>query len=388
PRTVQVDTEANSIENRFVRVDLRGDGSFDLLDKISGGRYEGLNVLEDVPDTGDEYNHASLEPCEPTVSSGVDGSVSVVEQTAFAATLRAQCEIELPISLTDDRKSRSDVSVTCALKMDVSLEADSPLVKIRLLFDNRASDHRLRVRFPTDVTADTVLSDGCFFVDRRPTKVLDRPDWTELPCDSYPQQEFSAVTDGVTGLAVFQKGLHEVAPLVTERGTGVAVTLLRAVGWLSRYDVPARKNRPAGPMLPTPEAQCLGVQRFDYAVMPFQGDVVEGELKRWSALYRVDPLSLQGTFGECDLHGILAVDSADIVVTAIKRHESRESIVVRLCSLVETPTSATVEVGFQVENVWSLDLFENRLHRLHTARHSFDVILGAHEIVSLEITLR
>jgi len=49
------------------------------------------------------------------------------------------------------------------------------------------------------------------------------------------------------------------------------LTLLRCVGWLSRADMPVRPGH-AGPGLPLPGAQCLGVHTFHYALVPHGGD--------------------------------------------------------------------------------------------------------------------
>ena len=51
-------------------------------------------------------------------------------------------------------------------------------------------------------------------------------------------------------------------------GSGIALTLLRCVGWLSRDDYSSR-NGHAGPFLETPGAQMPGRWSYDYAVIPF-----------------------------------------------------------------------------------------------------------------------
>src|SRR3972149_2259201 len=53
-------------------------------------------------------------------------------------------------------------------------------------------------------------------------------------------------------------------------GVTIALTLLRCVGWLARFDFPSRKG-PAGPILATPGAQCPGRHVFDYAIIPHAG---------------------------------------------------------------------------------------------------------------------
>src|SRR5439155_22175091 len=77
------------------------------------------------------------------------------------------------------------------------------------------------------------------------------------------------VRGATRGLALGVDGLREYA--VLHDGQTIAITLLRAVGFLSRGDLPERRGH-AGPALATPSAQCLGEQRYRYTVVPLDGD--------------------------------------------------------------------------------------------------------------------
>jgi mannosylglycerate hydrolase len=74
-----------------------------------------------------------------------------------------------------------------------------------------------------------------------------------------------AVKGATRGLAVGVEGLREYSVLLD--GGTIAITLLRAVGFLSRGDLPERRGH-AGPELATPSAQCLGSRTYRYAVLP------------------------------------------------------------------------------------------------------------------------
>jgi alpha-mannosidase len=54
---------------------------------------------------------------------------------------------------------------------------------------------------------------------------------------------------------------------VLHEGGTIAITLLRAVGFLSRDDLPERQGH-AGPELATPSAQCIGSRTYRYTVLP------------------------------------------------------------------------------------------------------------------------
>ena len=56
------------------------------------------------------------------------------------------------------------------------------------------------------------------------------------------------------------------------------MTLIRAVGDLSRNDLATRPSGHAGPPVATPAAQCLGLQRFELAFEPHGPAPLAGEL--------------------------------------------------------------------------------------------------------------
>ena len=69
--------------------------------------------------------------------------------------------------------------------------------------------------------------------------------------------------------ALLHDGLLEYE--VVDDGRELALTLLRATGWLSRSEPSLRPN-PAGPPVAVHGAQMLGERRVQYAVMPHRGD--------------------------------------------------------------------------------------------------------------------
>ena len=72
-----------------------------------------------------------------------------------------------------------------------------------------------------------------------------------------------------TGLALLHDGLLEYE--VVGDGTELALTLLRATGYLSRAELALRPN-PAGPLDPLEGPQLQRRLALDYAVLPHRGD--------------------------------------------------------------------------------------------------------------------
>jgi len=368
-------------------VTLHPDGTFDLTHRRSGRAYRGLGVLEDGEDVGDEYDHSpAAEPL--TVSSrGAGGAVRVAEDTGLAGALEASFTLRLPAAIEPDRARRSKALVDCPVAARVRLTRGSPVVDVEVRLENRACDHRLRALFPTGIAAPTVLSDGHFLVNERPVDAVPHPEWLQPPVGTVPQQEFSAVEDGSRGLAVFAQGLPEVEPVRAADGTvALALTLLRCVGWLSRDDFPTRRRMNAGPTIPTPDAQCQGPHAFRLAVLPYEGAWSSAGVKRASRLWRTPVLAVQGV---SDLHApgawLLEAPGDPLCVTAVKKHEERDTLVVRLVNLGDRRETATLTIGRDVAGAWRTDLLEERREALVAAGREVAVAVGPREIATVEI---
>ncbi len=382
-----VDVQDDCIENESLRVRLYSDGRFNLTDKRTGQVYRGLNMLEDVEDAGDEYDWSPAENGAYHTSEGIAGTLRVVSAGGLRGSLETTFDWPLPAGLTPDRRSRGGTTATCAVRVRVTLDANQPLVDVETRFDNRSNDHRLRAVFPTGLDADELVSDGHFQVHER---ALDRPageDWVQPPPATLPQQEFSAVQAAGNGLALFALGLPEIEATRSDSGTAMHLTLLRAVGWLSRDDFPTRRYCNAGPMLATPAAQCQGEHRFRYAVLPFTGDWVDAGIPAESRRWRVRPPAIQGVVAGHRRGGVelVRLESKRLRVTAIKRHETRDTLIVRLHNMTAQDVAETLVVGSPIRAAWRVDLLEQRQDPIEFADRTLQLVVAPYRIVTLEI---
>src|SRR5204862_202573 len=138
----------------------------------------------------------------------------------------------------------------------------------------------------------------------RPPVAIDPADYPlETPVRTAPAHGFVAAVSGARGLAVFAPGFFEYE--WTPRGD-LLVTLLRAVGELSRSDLPTRPGH-AGWSVATPLAQCPGASRVELAVAP----VSQAELERGDAL----PSLWEDAF--LPLRGFWLRDAVELVPTPV-----------------------------------------------------------------------
>jgi mannosylglycerate hydrolase len=389
PPPGSVEVRGDCIENEQLRVRLHPDGSLDVEDRASGRILRGLNRLEDTEDVGDEYDYSPADRSLTVFPSETGGRVGLLRDGGLRGRLEADFALRLPASIAPDRESRSGDRVDCRTRVRVGLDQGSRLIDVELLFDNLARDHRLRAVFPTDVHADTVVSDGHFYLNRRPIRQPEGADWVQPPPGTYPQQDFSLVEDGRRGLAVLARGLHEVeATHETDGSVTLRLTLLRAVDWLSRDDFDTRRRSNAGPTLYTPGAQCAGARRFRYAIVPFDGNLLGAGIKGLSQRYRTPPLVVQGVEDQSTPGGdsFISLRTGRSCVSAIKKHEERDHLVVRLYNLTAEPVEESLAFGLPVAGAWRTDLLEQRGDRLEVENEGeVPLRLGPHEIATVEI---
>ncbi|MFB3737996.1 MAG: hypothetical protein ACE14W_03395 [Candidatus Velamenicoccus archaeovorus] len=137
------------------------------------------------------------------------------------------------------------------VEVDVTSRPDEPFVRLSGTIDNRRPDHRLRLHVHLLEPADGSVAGAPFELVDRPL----RSEGSELEAPSPTWPASRVVLAG--GVAVYDEGVVEYE--VT--GDELAVTLLRAVGTISR-DHLATRPFPAGPDVPTPQAQSIGRSAF------------------------------------------------------------------------------------------------------------------------------
>jgi alpha-mannosidase len=228
----------------------------------AGGTFEldgvaGLGRLVDDGEAGDTYNY-----CPPTVDRIIDApdavTIEVLERGPVRAIVAVDRTYTWPHHL-DDATGERVGAVTATVRSLLELHAGESLVRITTSFDNPARDHRLRAWFPLPAAATTSRAECAFAVVERGLDAEGGP--SETPMPTYPSRRF--VSAG--GVTVVHEGLLEYE--LVDGGRALALTLLRANGWLSRGPMPTRPE-PAGPVNPLegPQLQRHLVVRYGVRV--------------------------------------------------------------------------------------------------------------------------
>jgi mannosylglycerate hydrolase len=345
------------------------DGTLTLTDKTSGAVYPGLNRFVDGGDRGDEYNYCQPEQDRIVAGPVAPASVRVVRRGPVWQTLEIAQVYRLPRSLRPERESRTEETVDVPIVSRVSIYAGVRRVEFETTVDNQAQNHRLRVHFPVPVRVDHGHTEAHFHVARRPVpQVLaefDTSAWIEQPVPTIPQRGWADVS-GQAGLMVANRGLPEVELIPGDDETTIALTLLRCVGWLSRDDLHCRRGR-AGPLLPTPEAQCSGRHTFHYALIPHsgrwedaraQGEAFRAPLRAVAA--EVCPGALP------PIASLVQADPPSFALTAIKQPEDGSALgmIVRGVNLSDGPVTVRLRPWRAFERAIRTNLNEAPLESL------------------------
>jgi len=371
------------IENEFFAVEVPHDGTLTILDKTSRVTYSGLNRFLDGGDCGDEYNYAPPDSDQLTAPRLTH---VLVNRGPVLQLLELELELNTPLALAPDRRSRSKRRATLPIKTSVSLIRGVPRLDIHTWVDNLARDHRLRVHFPAPFTASTGAHDGHFEVVERRVGVPPFDEtWVEQPRPEVPQRAFTSISSGISGLTIANRGLTEVEVLHNLQGTAeIAVTLLRCVGWLSRDDLSTR-NGHAGPYLETPAAQMLGTWSFDYSIIPHAGDWQRAYEQAYAFEVPMRGISTGIHPGSMPPAGsFLDVEPRAFIVSSVKMSEDGRGWLARGYNITAEALQVTLKPWKPFKNVERVNLAEEILSALKPDKNgSVSVPARGHEIVSV-----
>jgi alpha-mannosidase len=293
------------------------------------------------------------------------------ERTASRLTQEWAAVIDLPVG-AEGEKARSAETVACPVRTRVTRWRGVPRLEYETIFDNRARDHRLRVCFqpPSGAGFNPLpysIAEGQFDVLRRP---LIHPLENEGASPFHPQQNWAALTGGHNAapgqltFALLNQGLPEYEVYSEPQGPRLAVTLLRAVNYISR--------RGDGPQIETPEAQCPGVSAYHYASLETDGTWEDGALWKQAWQFNV-PLRAVQTGGASSVRPLpsslsfISVEPASLVVTAIKRSEDNpEQVILRFFNISDSALEGGTARLRGAVSAWYANLNEEPLALLAT----------------------
>ncbi|MFL5562904.1 MAG: glycoside hydrolase family 38 C-terminal domain-containing protein [Gemmatimonadaceae bacterium] len=330
------------LDNSLVRIEWDGDGRLTLHDRRTGRTIDSLLAVGDKTDRGDLYT--------PSIRGETRELRNANPQLIAAGPLRAAVSIEYR------RPTVADALVT------VSLDAGARFARVAVRGVNHSHDHRLRIFFATAIERGETWADAAFGPVRRvPLDVPPEDRVAETPQPAAPLHRYVSLFGGATGATIYSDGLAEYETRADGR---IAVTLLRAVGELSRDDLPERPGHAGWPAR-TPAAQSIGPfsARFALLLHDARNDAVTAEIERCAddVLLPLRGATLRSALGVPTATRGVELFGDGLAFSACKPAEQPGWTVLRCVNLLESP----------VEGMWR---FERPV--THAVRARLDETLG------------
>lgn len=364
------------LENEFYRLRIESTGLVWLCDKTTQKEFLLGPVFEDGADAGDEYDYSPCEEDEIVRSDAVPPEIEWLRCDRYIQSARLRYRLDLPQALTPDRKGRSKERVAVPITVEIRLVQGSRRIDFDVTLENTACDHRLRALFFAPFVTTRHSADAHFALLQR-----------ENDGRTHPQNDFVLLENGEYVFTIFNEGLREYEVLAEERRTRIALTLLRAVGWLSRDDLLTRKGH-AGWNLPAEGAQCPGTHRFRLAVLFGRGKASDFLLHREARLFSNPPLlfQIQGDPAHpLNRWSLCQWDNREIVLSALKKREGGHSIVLRVYNPTDRRQNFRITFDIPISEIWRLSLLEEEETYIAPRDNAIEGTLGPYEITTFGI---
>jgi mannosylglycerate hydrolase len=375
--------QGRTLANEMLEIRIGPGGSIDLTDRRTRQQYRDLLSLESNGDVGDTYTYAAPRR---------DRLVRPVGRPAIQALARGPlvAAMELRWQLKVGPRHKAAGQGLIRLRLILTLYAGSPVVRCTLEMDNQAKDHRLRARIRTGLAGASATAGTQFGAITRPALPVQPGRYRrETPVATAPAQRFVACAARNRGLATLTPGFFEYE---LQRNGDLLVTLLRAVGQLSRSDLSTRPGHAGWPVA-TPDAQCQGRHRMQLALSP----VTHSEIERgsilpqlWEDLFlpirahwlrQASPLTIPGID--------IRLEGEGLVFSAIKPAEESGALVLRCYNATAAPAGGAWHFSTPVGAAARARADEHQLHeiRLGDGGRSVPFHAAAQEIVTILVTL-
>nr|MDO8080178.1 glycoside hydrolase family 38 C-terminal domain-containing protein [Candidatus Freyarchaeota archaeon] len=357
---LKVNFKEKIMENEHLRVKFNANGTMDVTELQSGITFSGLHMFEDVGDNGDEYNYSKLKEDTVYTSKNLNAEISLEKHPA---RVEAVVKIEMPLPRGLDEKNRnrrSNEIESLKIVSRISLSPGVRFVSCKTEIQNSVKDHRLRILFPTGIRVECVHADGHFGVVERSLKLPDDTNWIEVQTTASHQNLFVDINNGQKGLAIANKGLPEYE-IYGEQEKTIAVTLIRSVGWLSRNTDNNNRRTFGGPAILTPEAQCQGRFIAEYAIIPHFGDWEEARVPRIAKEFTCQLRAVEVKNSDNTLPAsmsFLSVEPPSIVLSAVKKAEREEALIIRIYNTGKKVQNATLTLYKPVRSAKIINLNE------------------------------
>lgn len=377
---------SDSTENDRYKISW-DDNTIKVLDIETGVSFSDFLKFEFVQDDGDSYSFSRA-------SDAFYSTLQKVSTGNYQQCIIADFLLKVPKGLS----STKTVEIPVQVHIDYSHAED---LRLKVSYENKASNGRLRILLPLGFYSTMSYSDGHFMVYENPRlSELDASSHKQV-YDQYPGElnypthfmgDFCYSIGDKFNTWIATKGLNEYELVDIKESTFVAITLHRAIGYLSVSNGSIRRPH-AGPKISVPDAQCLRsfswelawgttnsnkfeiskkAHSFSYPpfvreLPEFQGEPIKGELPRVSSF--------------------LNIPDKRIKLSCLKRADKSSDFILRVYNLSSEQLTSEIEVGISCSSFCVTDFYEqwNEHDELSVENGKLKIMLQPHQILTYRL---
>ena len=295
-----------------------------------------------------------------------------------------------------------DIPITTIIGLE---KGENPVVKFQTKILNSATDHRIRLLFPTHLKTDKVIVNGHFGVHYRNIGTPNGKGWVKPPETTFPFHKFIAIWDQEKkrGLGIFTKGLPEYEAFYSNDGeVTIALTLFRST---SRWG----RHIGVNPPVHTPRALLYNQEMaFEYAIMPLNQPWDDKSTPDHLKIYRLaeeywtslqweeyyDTFRYKTNFNDRLLplsNEFLKIEPANVILSTLKIVETEpKGILLRIYNILHENSKCTLIFNSKLKSVTFCDLKENALlnqPNFSIAENILEFEIGSAKIITIKINL-
>lgn len=367
--TVTAKPCANVLENEYLKVHVDNSGRVSILDKQTGRHIHDALELEDVADCGDVYVFEPDRQERAVYASSFPAEISVERNDSLVQQLTIHRVMQIPQCYDFSRRCRSEEKIRMPVAVTLRLCDGMRWLHADVAAENTAKDHRLRLLVRTGIATDVSVADAPFDVMYR----KDQPLGTDCWSDTKPNTSFAALEDTFGGVAVFTEGAHEYEHLPDGN---LAFTVLRATGLIRREYWTLEQV--GGDQWVSPENQCLKKITMNFGIAAYQADAATARIPQLAAQFRTGVYSFffpsdgrrfqrgRAVVQDAGVNDFYYLPDAyagieipenrsaleitpDVMVTALKKAENRDDMVLRLVNLRKHGVQASLSGPFETK---------------------------------------
>ena len=235
--------------------------------------------------------------------------------------------------------------------------------------------------FPTRIAATHSAAEAAFDVIERPITITPDSAYFGKTNPQYPMHRFVDMSDGNVGLALSTRACANTRrPTITT--ARLYLTLLRG---FTAMQSPVIDQWDVYPWMKL--SQSLGINECHYAILPHAGGWLKGRLYEAAEQFELPLETRQAGKGGGDMpkeFSFLEISPPEIVLSALKKCEHRDSLVLRIYNPTSADILAQVTCHTPVKEAWLTNMNEERREKLAVKDGMIEVSMPHKKIVTLE----